>query len=77
MERILIWLGLGLVALGLVAIGLGALLAALGVRGGRLLPGDIVVSRPGFTFVFPVVTCLVLSVLLTLILWVIAAWRRG
>ncbi len=77
MERILIWLGLGFVALGLLVIGLGVLLAALGARGGRLLPGDIVVSRPGFTFAFPVVTCLVLSLLLTLILWVIAAWRRG
>ena len=25
------------------------------------LPGDVVVRRPGFTFVFPIVTCLVLS----------------
>ncbi len=64
MDRALIGLGLGLVALGLLTIGLGALLGVLGARGGRLLPGDIVVSRPGFTFVFPVVTCLVLSVLL-------------
>jgi hypothetical protein len=77
MDRALIWLGLGLAVLGVLTIGLGALLGALGGRGGRLLPGDIVVSRPGFTFAFPVVTCLVLSVLLTLVLWVIAAWRRG
>jgi DUF2905 family protein len=32
------------------------------------LPGDIVVRRPGFTFAFPIVTCLLLSVLLTLLL---------
>ncbi|HVE65985.1 MAG TPA: DUF2905 domain-containing protein, partial [Thermoanaerobaculia bacterium] len=25
------------------------------------LPGDVVVRRPGFTFVFPIVTCLLLS----------------
>lgn len=31
------------------------------------LPGDIVVRRPGFTFVFPIVTCLVLSLLVTLL----------
>ena len=31
------------------------------------LPGDIVIRRPGFTFVFPLVTCLVLSLLLTLL----------
>lgn len=29
------------------------------------LPGDIVVRRPGFTFVFPIVTCLVLSLVLS------------
>ena len=33
------------------------------------LPGDIVVRKPGFTFVFPIVTCLVLSLLVTLLLW--------
>lgn len=70
------WLGLGLVCAGLVLVGLGALLSALGVRGGRLLPGDIVVSRPGFTLVFPIVTCLVLSAVLTLLAWVVGAWRR-
>ena len=31
------------------------------------LPGDIVVRRPGFTFVFPLVTCLLLSLLLSLL----------
>lgn len=33
------------------------------------LPGDVVVRRENFTFVFPVVTCIVLSVILTLLLW--------
>ncbi len=62
--------------LGAVTIAVGLLLGAVGARGGRLLPGDIVISRPGFTFVFPVVTSIVLSVLLTLVLWAIAALRR-
>jgi hypothetical protein len=31
------------------------------------LPGDIVIRRPGFTFVFPIVTCLLLSLLLLLL----------
>jgi hypothetical protein len=31
------------------------------------LPGDIVVTRERFTFFFPVVTCLVVSVVLTLL----------
>jgi hypothetical protein len=76
MERMLIWFGVGLVMLGLLTIGLGALLWAVGVKQGRLLPGDVVVSRPGFTFVFPVVTCLLLSAVLTLIVWGLTAWRR-
>ena len=76
MERVLIWSGLGLIVLGLILAGLGALVALLGSRGGRFLPGDIVISRPGFVFVFPIVTCLLLSLLLTLLLWAISAWRR-
>ena len=37
------------------------------VRGWSWLPGDIVVERKNFTFVFPIVTCLVVSVVLTLL----------
>jgi len=33
------------------------------------LPGDIVIRRPGFTCAFPIVACLLLSLLLTLLLW--------
>ncbi|HZI67456.1 MAG TPA: DUF2905 domain-containing protein [Thermoanaerobaculia bacterium] len=33
------------------------------------LPGDVVVRRPGFTFVFPIVTCLLLSLVVTVLLW--------
>lgn len=34
------------------------------------LPGDVVVRRENFTFVFPIVTCLVISVILSLLLWI-------
>ena len=45
----------------------------LAVAGGRLfgmgrLPGDIFLQRGNFSFYFPVVTCIVLSILLTIIL---------
>jgi len=55
----------------------GLLIAAVGLliwtgfgRGwlGRL-PGDIHYSRNNFSFHFPIVTCLLLSLLLTLVLW--------
>lgn len=58
-----------------VLIAAGVLLLAAGLAWPLLsrylgrLPGDIVVRKPGFTFVFPIVTCLVISVLLTLLLW--------
>ena len=55
----------------------GLLLAVLGLliwsgfgRGwlGQL-PGDIRVSRGNFSFYFPLVTCLVISAVLTLLFW--------
>lgn len=72
------YLGKMLIAFGGIAIVIGLIMMGLGrlVGGGRLLPGDIVIQRPGFTFVFPVVTSIVLSAILTLILWLLAAWRR-
>jgi hypothetical protein len=36
------------------------------------LPGDIFIQRKGFNFYFPVVTCIVVSVLLTIILNIIS-----
>jgi hypothetical protein len=35
------------------------------------LPGDIVVERPGFTLYIPVATCLLISLLVSLILWLL------
>jgi DUF2905 family protein len=62
MQKLLIGLG-GLV---LLAGLLWPFMSRLGL--GRL-PGDIVVRREGFTFAFPVVTCIAISVVLTLVLW--------
>jgi Protein of unknown function (DUF2905) len=57
-----------LIAAGIVLICAGLAWPVLSRYLGRL-PGDIRVERPGFTFVFPIVTCIVLSLILTLILW--------
>jgi hypothetical protein len=59
-------MGRTLVAVGLIVAAIGALIM-LGVPLGRL-PGDIVVSRGRGTFYFPIVTCIVVSVLLTLLM---------
>jgi hypothetical protein len=57
---------------GLVIAVIGLLLWT-GVGKGWLgkLPGDINYSRDNFSFHFPIVTCLIVSVVLTLILWLI------
>ena len=61
---------------GLIVV-LGALLWGLGkVFGGKLLPGDIVIQRPGFTFFFPIVTSIVLSLVLTFIFWLVGVLRK-
>ncbi len=39
------------------------------------LPGDIHIKRENFEFWFPITTSIVLSVLLSLILWVIAYFK--
>jgi uncharacterized protein YybS (DUF2232 family) len=61
-----------LVIVGLVIAAVGILLWT-GVGKGWLgrLPGDIHYTKGDFSFHFPVVTCLLLSLLLTLILWLI------
>ena len=55
--------------LGAVLIALGVLLTLAGRAGwiGRL-PGDIRIDRENFSFYFPLATCILLSVILTLLL---------
>jgi hypothetical protein len=64
MGRLLVILGLVLLACGL----LWPWIARLGL--GRL-PGDIYVRGEHFTFYFPITTAILVSVLLSLVLWLI------
>ena len=59
--KILIILGVVLVAIGLVMI-LGDKIPWIGK-----LPGDIIIRRESFTFYFPIVTCIIISLILTLL----------
>jgi len=63
-SRLLIVFGLVLVALGL----LWPLIAKLGL--GRL-PGDIVIERDHFRFYFPLASSLLVSAVISVILWLI------
>jgi len=61
--RALIYLGLVLVALGLI-FSFGGKIPWLGH-----LPGDIYIQRERFTFYFPLTTCILISVIISLVLY--------
>ena len=63
-------LGKGLILLGIFLVVLGILFSL----GGKIpwlgqLPGDIYIRRENFTLYFPLTTCLLLSLILTLVLY--------
>jgi hypothetical protein len=62
MQRALIVIGLVILAVGLAWPLIGKLPL------GRL-PGDIVIDRPGFKFLFPLTTGILVSIALSLIVW--------
>jgi uncharacterized protein YybS (DUF2232 family) len=63
-------LGKLLVIGGLVAVSVGALLwSGVGKSWLGRLPGDIHYSKGNLNFHFPIVTCLLISVILTLVMW--------
>jgi hypothetical protein len=71
-------LGKMLVVLGIVLVIAGAFLISgvkLPFRLGRL-PGDIAYQGRHGGFYFPIVTCILLSVALTLVSWIISHFRR-
>lgn len=71
-------LGRTLLVLGGLLVVVGAFLyfgGKLPLRLGRL-PGDIVHRGEHITFYFPIVTCLVLSLGLTLLFWLVGHFRK-
>lgn len=63
-------LGRILVIFGIVLILVGLILTS-GIKIPYLgrLPGDICIKKPNFTFYFPLTTCILLSIILSLIFW--------
>ena len=70
-------MGRGLIIIGLLIVLVGVLMTVgehLPIRFGRL-PGDIVYRGKNTTFYFPLVTCVIISIVLSLIIWVISRFR--
>ena len=66
-----------LVVIGLMIAGSGAIwLLAPHIPWLGKSPGDIAVEGKGFRFYFPLVTCIILSLLLTGILWLVRFFSR-
>ena len=63
-------LGKSLLIIGAVIAAIGALLLLSGKLPwlGRL-PGDIAIKRESFSFYFPLTTCIILSLVISFILW--------
>ncbi len=71
-------LGKMLVGIGLLVVVAGALIllaSRLGMPLGRL-PGDISYKGKNFTFYFPLGTCILISVVLTVVLYLLSRLRR-
>ena len=71
LAKLLILLGAALLFAGILLLLVGRLHLPLG-----RLPGDILYRGKNTTFYFPLATSILLSVLLTLILYIIGKWRR-
>lgn len=71
-------IGKVLMLIGILVVVVGASLWTLGRLGFKGLPGDVRYEGQGTRIYFPIVTCVVLSVILTLMLW-LWQWisRRG
>jgi hypothetical protein len=70
--RYTILVGIGLIVIGAIIFGL----AKLNIPLGRL-PGDIRIEGPNGSFYFPIVTCIILSVLLSVVLSLIGRfWNK-
>lgn len=64
MNRILIVLGVVLIVLGLTWPWVRRLPLFK-------LPGDIVIDRPGFQFFFPITTMLLVSLVISIVVWIV------
>jgi hypothetical protein len=60
-----------LVAIGLVLALIGLLWPLLSKLGLGRLPGDIVIERGNVRFYFPIVTCLIVSIVLSFFFWLL------
>ncbi|MFI5253045.1 MAG: DUF2905 domain-containing protein [Bacteroidota bacterium] len=70
--------------LGKMLVGMGLMVAAIGILlkfSNKIpflgkLPGDITIRKDNFQFYFPLMTCIVLSILFTVAMWLISFFSK-
>lgn len=61
-----------LIVVGIIAVIVGVLmLLNIKIPFGKL-PGDIVIKKENFTFAFPIATCIIASIILSFVMWIIS-----
>ena len=66
-----------LIVVGLLVVGAGIVwLLAPNLPWLGRLPGDIVIERENGRFYFPITTCLLLSAVLSLVMWVVRSFGK-
>ena len=68
MSRFLIFLGITLLVAGVISPYLGKI-------GLGRLPGDFLISRGNLTLYFPLMSCLIVSIVISLIFWIIGRYQ--
>jgi hypothetical protein len=67
-------MGKAIIFTGILLIVIGAVMLLIGkIPGAGRLPGDIMIKKENFSFYFPLTTCIVVSIVLTLISYL---WRK-
>ncbi|HPD45871.1 MAG TPA: DUF2905 family protein [Anaerohalosphaeraceae bacterium] len=69
-------LGKWLIVMGLLLVAMGAAMLLLGRIGLFRLPGDLEFGGRNWRVFIPITTSIILSILLTLLLWLITLFRR-
>jgi hypothetical protein len=58
-----------LITIGVVCVALGLLWPLLVKLGLGRLPGDVAMKKEGFSFYFPITTSIIVSIVLSLLIW--------
>ncbi len=65
-------LGKSIIAIGAILIIVGVLMTIAGkIPGVGKLPGDIMIRRENFSFYFPLTTCILLSIIVSVVMYLL------